>query len=78
MSVGSIWGSVFASMVWLEMDPRPALLAGIAIATAAALWLMVDLSDVAAPAAWGACCTARSFTRPLTTRVACCIACWSI
>jgi hypothetical protein len=52
--VGSIWALVFAVMAWLDMGPRPALLAGIAVALAAGLWLMVDISDRAAPATWAA------------------------
>jgi hypothetical protein len=48
------WALIVALMSWLQMGPRPVLLAGIAAAIATALWLMLDLSDVAAPAAWGA------------------------
>lgn len=53
-TIGSIWALVFAVMAWLEMGPRPVLLAGIAAALAAGLWLMLDVSDIAAPAAWAA------------------------
>lgn len=69
VTAGSIWAMVVALMAWLEMGPRPVLLAGIAAALATALWLMLDLSDVAAPAAWSAASTTDGTRRGADSRL---------
>jgi hypothetical protein len=48
------WLATFAGMAALDMGPRPVLLACIAAVLAAAVCLLLDLADVAAPASWGA------------------------
>jgi hypothetical protein len=48
------WLMVVIGMAALQMDPRPVLIAGLAAAVASALWLLIDLADVAEPLSWSA------------------------
>jgi len=47
------WLATVALMAMMDLSPQPVLLAGIAAVFASALCLILDLSDIATPAAWG-------------------------
>jgi hypothetical protein len=48
------WIVVSVGMAAMRMDPSPVLIAGIVGVVVAALWLLLDVSDVAPPISWGA------------------------